>query len=165
MKDSVTTPLRVVTNSSFNNRGKSLNSCLASGPNSLNPMLDVMLRFRCHEVGLQFDMAKAYNTLRTGLMERHLRRFVWRFSPDQPWQDFALDRVHFGDQCAATELEVGKDIVANKGRHIDPEAAQRIEEEVYVDEISYRVQIFVTKILLNLCILYVFQMWVVYRVS
>ena len=39
LKVSVTTPLRVVTNSSFNNGGNSLNSCLASGPNSLNPML------------------------------------------------------------------------------------------------------------------------------
>ena len=31
LKDSVTTPLRVVTNSSFNNGGNSLNSCMASG--------------------------------------------------------------------------------------------------------------------------------------
>lgn len=43
LKDSVTTPVRVVSNSSFNNGGNSLNSCLACGPNSLNPMLDVLL--------------------------------------------------------------------------------------------------------------------------
>ena len=43
LKDSVTTPVRVVSNSSFNNCGKSLNGCLASGPNSLNSMMDVML--------------------------------------------------------------------------------------------------------------------------
>ena len=134
LKDSVTTPCRVVTNSSFNNGGKSLNSCLAKGPNSLNPMLNVMLRYRCHPVGLQFDLSKAYNTLRTGPVERHLRRFVWRFNPGDDWQDFALDRVHFGDQCAATELEVGKDITADEGAHIDPEAAKRIKEEIYVDD-------------------------------
>ena len=34
LKDSVSTPVRMVTNSSFNNGGKSLNSCLAAGPNS-----------------------------------------------------------------------------------------------------------------------------------
>ena len=45
LKDSVTTTVRLVSNSSFNNGGNSLNSCLATGPNSLNPMLDVMLRF------------------------------------------------------------------------------------------------------------------------
>ena len=134
LKDSVTTPVRVVSNSSFNNRGHSLNSCLAAGPNSLNPMLDVMLRFRCQPVAVQFDMAKAYNTLRTGPVERHVRRFVWRFCPTDPWEDYALDRVHFGDACAATQLEVAKNIVAEAGTYIDPEAARRIKDDVYVDD-------------------------------
>ena len=134
LKDSVTTPLRVVTNSSFNNGGNSLNSCLASGPNSLNPMLDVMLRFRSYPIAIHFDLSKAYNTLRTGLTERHLRRFVWRFSPNEQWMDFALDRVHFGDQCAATQLEVGKDIVADAGAHIDREASEKIKNDLYVDD-------------------------------
>ena len=113
LKDSVSTPVRIISNSSFNNCGNSLNSCLATGPNSLNPMLDVMLRFRSYPVALQLDLAKAYNTLRSGLVERHLRRFVWRFDPTEPWQDYALDRVHFGDAAAGTQLEVGKDIVAD----------------------------------------------------
>ena len=82
LKDSVTTPVRVVSNSSFNNAGNTLNSCLATGPNSLNPMMDVMLRFRCRPVAIQFDMAKAYNTLRSGPVERHVRRFLWRFDPN-----------------------------------------------------------------------------------
>ena len=59
LKDSVSTPVRVVSNSSFNNCGNSLNTCLATGPNSLNPMLDVMLRFRSYPVALQLDLAKA----------------------------------------------------------------------------------------------------------
>lgn len=134
LKDSVTTPVRVVSNSSFNNCGKSLNSCLASGPNSLNPMMDVMLKYRCRPVGIQFDMQKAYNTMRTGPVERNLRRFVWRFSPSEEWQDYALDRVHFGDACAATQLEVAKNLVAEAGKYIDPEAALRIQEDVYVDD-------------------------------
>ena len=135
LKDSASTPVRVVSNSSFNNCGVSLNSCLAAGPNSLNPMLDVMLRYRCRPVGVQFDMAKAYNTLRTGPVERNVRRFVWRFSPADEWQDFALDRVHFGDACAATQLEVAKNLVADTGYHIDPEAALRIKEDMYVDDL------------------------------
>ena len=49
LKDSVTTPLRVVTNSSFDNNGNSLNSCLPKGPNSLNDMYAITLRFRCYE--------------------------------------------------------------------------------------------------------------------
>ena len=134
LKDSVTTPVRIVTNSSVNNCGNSLNSCLATGPNSLNPMMDVMLRFRCYQIALQMDLAKAYNTLRTGLVERHLRRFVWRFNPTEPWQDYALDRVHFGDAAASTQLEVGKNIIADAGENIDKEASERLKHDLYVDD-------------------------------
>ena len=130
----MTTPVRVVSNSSFNNCGNSLNSCLATGPNSLNPMLDVMLRFRSYPVALQLDLAKAYNTLRSGLVERHLRRFVWRFHPGDPWQDYALDRVHFGDAAAGTQLEVGKDIVADAGVDIDKEGCEKLKDDLYVDD-------------------------------
>ena len=52
LNDSVTIPCRVESNSSFNNGGNSLNSCMATGPNSLNPMLDVILRFSCWPVAV-----------------------------------------------------------------------------------------------------------------
>ena len=50
-KLSVTTPLRIVTNSSLKNGSTSLNGCMIAGPNSLNSMLNIGLRFRCHETG------------------------------------------------------------------------------------------------------------------
>ena len=134
LKDSVSTPCRMVTNSSFNNCGRSLNSCLATGPNSLNPMLDVLLRFRCRDCAFQYDMSKAYNTMKTGIVERHLRRFVWRFREEDLWEDFAFDCVHFGDRCAACQLEVSKDLIADENKQIDYEAAQRIKDDVYVDD-------------------------------
>ena len=96
-QDSLSTPLRIVTNSSLKNGGKSLNDCLITGPKSLNSMFDIMLRFRCHESGLVFDLSKAYNCLKTGSVERHVRRFIWRFDQSEPWQDFAFDCVAFGD--------------------------------------------------------------------
>ena len=81
--DSVTTPFRIVTNSSLRNGSTSLNGCLITGPNSLNSMFDIGIRFRCHEVGLTFDLSKAYNSLITGPVENNLRRLIWRFSPDE----------------------------------------------------------------------------------
>ena len=134
LKSSVTTPLRVVTNSSFNNGGNSLNSCLPKGPNSLNDMNKIMLRFRCYEVGLLFDLSKAYNTMVTGVVEKHLRRFVWKFEEDAEWQDYGIDRVHFGDTPAACLLEVSKQKVAELGRCIDSEAADKIIHDTYVDD-------------------------------
>ena len=69
-------------------------------------MFDIMLRFRCHESGLVFDFTKAYNCLKTGPVERHLRRF----SQDEPWMDFAFDCVVFGDCPVANCLEIGRDM-------------------------------------------------------
>ena len=53
-----------------------------------------------------YDLTKAYNSLKTGLVEKHLRRFMWRFSPDEEWQDFAFDTVAFGDLPEANFLEI-----------------------------------------------------------
>ena len=94
-KDSASTPVRMVTNSSFGS--PSLNSILMKGPNALNSMLDIMIRWRSWDVVIQYDLSKAYNTMHTGLTERHLRRFLWRFDPGGPWLEFSFDRVHFGD--------------------------------------------------------------------
>ena len=131
---SATTPLRVVTNSSLNNGGNSLNSCLPTGPNSLNPMLDITLRFRCHVCGLVFDLTKAYNSLHTGPVEKHLRRFVYRFDPSGDWEDYAFDVVAFGDNPAANCLEIGRDMVADAGVQIDPVASRKLKDDSYVDD-------------------------------
>ena len=74
-----------------------MNDLMPKGPNSLNDMLGVMLRFRVYDKVFAFDLSKAYNTMHTSVQERHLRRFVWRWSEDEPWKDYAIDRVHFGD--------------------------------------------------------------------
>ena len=59
-----TTKVRVVFDASAKNRGSSLNECLLKGP-SLNPlMLDILLRFRAHNVGLVADIEKAYYKFR-----------------------------------------------------------------------------------------------------
>ena len=134
IKGSVSTPLRVVTNSSFSNHGHSLNSCLPRGPNSLNDLFNITVRFRSYQKVFAYDLAKAYNTMETGIVEKHLRRFVWRWSEDEPWQDYAIDKVHFGDGPAACQLEVSKLKVAELGNHIDEEAAVKMILDSYVDD-------------------------------
>ena len=134
MKDSVSTPLRVVTNSSFRNGKYSLNDILPKGPNSLNDMLEVTVRFRSYDKVFAYDLQKAYNTMKTGIVEKHLRRFIWRFNENSPWLDFAIDRVHFGDRPAACMLEVSKKKIAQLGHSIDPEAALILVQDSYVDD-------------------------------
>ena len=106
LKDSSSTPLHVVTNSSFKNGKYSLNDILPKGPNSLNDMLEVTLQFRAYEKVFAYDLAKAYNSMKTSIAERHLRRFILRFAENEPWTDFVIDYAHFGDRPAACQLEI-----------------------------------------------------------
>ena len=131
---SVTTKFRLVSHSSLKNGARSLNDCMPKGPNSLNSMFAVTIRFRCYEAGLVFDLTKAYNSMHTGIVEKHLRRLVWRFSPQEPWQDYGFATVAFGDRPAATLLELCKDITVDAGHDIDPVAAKKLKQDSYVDD-------------------------------
>ena len=72
LSSSATTPLRIVTNASFKNGIRSLKDCLPKGPNCLHSMYGVGIRFRSYEEGVVFDLSKAYNKMKTGLVEKHL---------------------------------------------------------------------------------------------
>ena len=97
-------------------------------------MFAVTIRFRCYESGLVFDLSKAYHSMLTGLVEKHVRRLVWHFSPDDPWQEFGFDTVAFGDKPAATLLEICKDVTVDAGENIDLVAAKKLKEDSYVDD-------------------------------
>ena len=71
--NSITTPIRLVTNSSLidSSTGLSLNSILAKGPKTLNDLWEVFVRFRNQEFGLSGDISKAYYQMLTGRLEMH----------------------------------------------------------------------------------------------
>ena len=57
-----------------------------------------MIGFRLNEVALVYDLTKAYQSIHTGQVERHVRRIVWRFGDlDADWQVFGYDVVTFWD--------------------------------------------------------------------
>ena len=133
---SPSTPLRLVTNTSLRGRnGISPNDCLAKGPDLLQDPFDIWSRFRTYEEVLMSDVSKAYHRLRTGEVEMHTRRVLWRFSPDEDWQVFGLLCVSFGDRPAAAVLEVVLQLCAELFGHIDPEAALRVVKDRFVDDL------------------------------
>ena len=115
---SVTTAFRLVSNSSLKNAqsgGVSYNDFLVKGPNSLQPLLQVIADFRTLPNVVTWDYAKAYNTVHTYPEEMHMRRLVWRYDEDEPCRIFGIDRMHFGDRPAAAGLEVAKKKVTDLG--------------------------------------------------
>ena len=130
--ESLSTKTRVVSNSALKNAVSrlSLNDCLWPGPNALADLLDCLIFWRGVEVAIIMDLKKAYQAIHTSPMELHLRRFLFRASPDQAWVTYGYTRANFGDLSAGLMLEVGKRRVANLGADIDPLAAEQTEDQV-----------------------------------
>jgi len=135
--ESTTTPLRVVTNTSFVNANAKLspNGCMQEGPNALANLLEVLIGFRMNEVALVYDLTKAYQSIGTGEIERHVRRITWRWGDSSAnWQIFGYNVVTFGDQAAGLALELVKRLAADLGQNIDAEASHQIRNKTYVDD-------------------------------
>ena len=135
---SATTPLRIVTNSSLSDRkGISLNSILMKGHDSLSSQWDVLTRWRTYEVPLCSDITKAYYSIRTGELEKHVRRVCWRYGDEsKKWRTFGFLTVSFGDRPAAAFLEIAIRRTADMNSSIDPVAAARIRDDRYVDDLA-----------------------------
>ena len=133
---SLSTKTRVVSNSALRNAvaGLSLNDCMYPGPNALADLLDCLLFWRGVEAAIMMDLNKAYQAIHTSPMELHLRRFVFRHCPQDPWATYGYTRANFGDLAAGLMLEVGKRRVANLGHDIDPQAAIQLKDKSYVDD-------------------------------
>ena len=79
VKDSMTTPLRIVFNCSSRAEANSpsLNDCLMTGPPLTTKLYDVLLKFRTNKYAYTADISKAF--LRIGLQreDRDYVRFLW----------------------------------------------------------------------------------------
>ena len=140
LKESNTSAVRIVSNPSLKNNGISLNECLAKGPDNLNEMHGNLCKFRSYEKGLAFDITKAYNALKTTIVERNLRRILWRPNDQEEFAEYGFDRVQFGDRGAACIMQLGIEEAAEIAVTDNPEAdeikedAAKLKEDIYVDD-------------------------------
>ena len=136
---SVTTPYRLVTNSSLEDpeTGLSLKNIMARGPMALNDTWEITVGFRHKECGLSADISKAYYQMKTGATEKQLRRVLWRHNKvGTPWRIYGFEVVSMGDCCAACYMELTKRGTCEMFEDIDVVAAKKIVKMSYVDDIS-----------------------------
>lgn len=129
---SSSTPVRIVWNSSQEFHGVSLNDLLHKGPDVLNSIRGVLLRFRTGLYAALSDVRKMYNSVWLKDEEVHLHRFFWRDSPEDEIQTFAVVRVNIGDKPAGCIAQVATRETANL-----PEFAAMVDERRVLVEDSY----------------------------
>ena len=69
--DSESTPCRIVFNSSANFKGHILNDYWAKGPDLLNNLLGILIRFRENSIALTGDMKKMYHAVKITEQDQH----------------------------------------------------------------------------------------------
>lgn len=133
---SVTTPVRLVWNSSQKFRGLSMNDLLLKGPDVLNSIRAVLLRFRKGVFGVLGDIRKMYNSVWLEEREMHLHRFLWRDTPEEEIEEYAITRVNIGDRPAGCIAQLAMRETAGLAAFAHLKEERRVlEEDSYVDDI------------------------------
>ena len=115
--ESKSTPCRIVFNSSANFRGHIITECYAKGPEILNNLLGVLLRFLERAVAMVGDIGKMFHAVDIPILEQMTHCFLWRNLEEQEPDSYVMTSVNMG------EVDVGYD--RNDSTSQDGENEQR----------------------------------------
>lgn len=98
-EDRATTKCRVVFDSSAKTYdGQSLSSRLLTGTKLLPDLGHVLIRFRCHRIGMMADIKKMFLQINLKRQDQNSHRFLWRgMHTHRAPEVYCLTRVTFGD--------------------------------------------------------------------
>ena len=134
---SSSTPVRLVISSSLKFRGIGLNDIFMKGPNALNDLFGIQLRFRTHYYALVGDVRKMYHSIQTTEQERHIKRILWRnMQIDEKPKVYGPNTVMFGDKPAAAISSVAIQETSETFKHYDEVVAEVIKKDMYVDDLA-----------------------------
>ena len=134
--DSKSTPVRIVFNSSASFQGHRLNDYWRKGPDLLNGLFGVILRFRENKVAVMADISKMYHRVLIPLQDQHVHRFLWRnLEIERPPDTYVMNVLTFGDKPAPAMAQVALQKTAEEGENEYPRAAQTIKDNSYMDDI------------------------------
>lgn len=84
LKMNSSTPIRPVYDASADSGdGPSLNQCLYTGPNLIELIINIILRFRLNKIGVAADIAKAFLQISVAPVDRDALKFLW-WSKSEP---------------------------------------------------------------------------------
>ena len=130
------TPVRIVFNSSCMFQGHQLNDYWMKGPDMLNNLFGVVLRFREREVALVGDISKLYHRVLIPPHDLHVHRFLWRNLDTNRKPDVYVKTVlTFGDKPAPAMAQIALRKTAQESQATNPDAAKVLTNNVYMDDI------------------------------
>ena len=133
--DNKTTPVRVVFNSSQKYLGKSLNSCLSLGPEVLNSLQGILLRFREHLVAAAGDIRKMFYCVRISKEDQMCQLWCHQFAGSNNIETFCMTRLVMGNRPSTSISGVAVKETTKLEDYMDrfPVARQALDRDSYVD--------------------------------
>ena len=134
-----TTKLRICSNGSFKRSPGcvSYNDTLIQGPDYLNGIDGILLRWRAASSCALADIKSCYHKIRSTKEEMSLRRLwlkpVLGLGSTEEWVEGCLGRVSFGDSLGGTVA--GTAIFDVAENCMSAKAAQCVEEDTYMDDL------------------------------
>ena len=129
------TPIRIVFNSSASFKGHILNDYWYKGPDLLNNLFGVVLRFRENAVAVCGDITKMYHMVAIPPEDQHVHRFLWRnYETGREPDTYVKTVLTFGDRPAPTMAITAMRKTAKLKQDVKPKAAEAIINNAYVDD-------------------------------
>ena len=134
--DKKSTPVRIVFNPSSTFQGHVLNDYWRKGPDLLNGIFGVVLRFREKEVAVLGDISKMYHRILIPERDQHVHRYLWRnMEPDREPDIYVKTVLTFGDKPAPAMAQIALRRTAQDNKASYPEAAEVLMNNTYMDDI------------------------------
>ena len=134
--ESKSTPCHIVFNSSANFHGHVLNEYYAKGPDMLNNLLGVLMRFREERVAFVGDISKMFHSIEIPLIDQMTHRFLWRDLDTSKEPDtYVMTAVNMGDRPSATIAIVALRKTAEMSMAEFPKASKSVLSNSYMDDI------------------------------
>ncbi|XP_054872902.1 uncharacterized protein LOC111584426 [Amphiprion ocellaris] len=128
--------LRVVFDCSAKHKGTSLNEHLLSGPDMINNLTGILVRFRQHPIALMCDIEKMFHQFKVQNKDRNYLHFLWWNNGDlstQP-QEYRMTVHLFGAVSSPGCANYGLKHLAQENRLAYPLGAHFIARDFYVDD-------------------------------
>ncbi|XP_028407170.1 uncharacterized protein LOC114529555 [Dendronephthya gigantea] len=115
--------------------GVSLNDCLLPGPALQPDLVSLLIRFRCHRIGMMADVRKMFLQIKIASEDQNAHCFLWRdMDPNSEIKTYCMTRLPFGDVSSPYEAIATMHHHADQCKVVYPEAARVIKEDTYVDD-------------------------------
>lgn len=128
--------IRIVHDAKAKANGTSLNDNLLTGPDLLQSLPGVLMRFRQHPVAVTADIAEMFMQVKIRREDRDALRYLWRGSQrgNRPPDVYRMTSLIFGATSSPATAIFVKNTNAENYRRSHPEACDAIIRNHYVDD-------------------------------